>query len=80
MADSNSFRTTVCPACGTSFKYRYQAGQMLYRMQCRKAACATSFTVDITPYVQHKTVVLRGGEHSETVLELPEELTGTLEV
>jgi len=81
MSDVKVFRTTNCPACGTGFKYPYHAGQNLYRMSCRKAACGTRFEVDITPFLTEKVIILRGKEQTATVLELPDglELTGTVE-
>ena len=79
MSHERMFRTTNCPVCNTSFKYPYHAGQTLYRMSCRKAACGTTFVVDITDFLREKVSLLRGEPQTETVLELPEQLTGTLE-
>lgn len=76
MENATEYRITNCPACGAGFKYPYHAGQTLYSMTCRKAACKTKFTVDITPYLTSKVVLLRGVQQETTTLELPEELTG----
>lgn len=77
MSHERMFRTTNCPACEKSFKYPYYTGQMLYKMTCPK--CKKSLQVDITSYLTEKVTLLRGEPQTETVLELPEQLTGTLE-
>lgn len=78
MTNAIEYRTTRCPVCETGFKYPYHDGQTLYTMTCRKAACATKFMVDITPYLTNKVTLLRGTPQSETVLALPDQLIGTV--
>jgi hypothetical protein len=77
---SPTWRLTRCPACGADFKYPYKADQTLYTLKCRRANCATSFTIDIAPYLENKVEVLRDGSSAEDQeLNLPEELLGKLE-
>ena len=79
MSNERTFRTTNCPACGAGFKYPYHTGQTLYRISCRKAACGTTFVVDIADCLHEKVTLLRGETQTVMVLELPDQLTGTLE-
>lgn len=84
MQEKYQFRRTVCPKCNFSFKFGYQAGQLMYTMLCINPACREQLLVDISKHLQPKVTVYRGNgvvstENEALELQLPEELLASLQ-